>query len=81
MLLVEILGELGFDSFACAATEEDAAAAAARRQCSDPITADVRQQAGNGIAAARTTCAEKKAKLIADGTIAALGWRLRGTAG
>jgi CheY-like chemotaxis protein len=63
LLLAELLGELGFDSSAFAATEQDAVAAA-RRQCPDLITADVRLQAGNGIAAVRAICAEKAIPVI-----------------
>jgi CheY-like chemotaxis protein len=63
MLLAEILGDLGFASSAFAATERDAVAAA-RRQCPDLITADVRLQAGNGIAAVRAICAEKVIPVI-----------------
>jgi CheY-like chemotaxis protein len=63
MLLAEILGDLGFDSSAFAATEREAVAAAGR-QCPDLITADVRLQAGNGIAAVRKICAGKAIPVV-----------------
>ena len=63
LLLAEILGELGFESSAFAATEQEAIAAAGR-QCPDLITADVHLQAGNGIAAVRKICTGKAIPVI-----------------
>lgn len=63
LYLGEILSGLGFDSHAIAMTEADAVASA-RQRCPDLITADVRLQAGSGIAAVRTICAEKPIPVI-----------------
>jgi CheY-like chemotaxis protein len=63
LYLGEILSGLGFDSHAIAMTEAEAVASA-RRRCPDLITADVRLQAGSGIAAVRTICAEKSIPVI-----------------
>lgn len=63
LLLAEILGDLGFDSSAFAATEQEAIAAAGR-QCPDTTTADVPLQAGNGIAAVRKISTGKAIPVI-----------------
>jgi two-component system, response regulator PdtaR len=61
--LSEILDELGFESHEIAATQEEAIAAA-NRQCPDLITADVRLQTGNGVAAVRSICAKRYIPVI-----------------
>jgi DNA-binding response OmpR family regulator len=63
MFLAELLADLGFSSHDFAATEADAVAAA-RRRCPDLITADVRLQAGSGIAAVRAICSERRMPVI-----------------
>jgi CheY-like chemotaxis protein len=50
--LEALLRDLGFASFAFAATEEEAVAAA-RERCPDLITADVKLREGNGPSAVR----------------------------
>jgi CheY-like chemotaxis protein len=57
------LRELGYISFAFAASEEEAVASAAQR-CPDLITSDVMLDAGNGIDAVLTICPDRRIPVV-----------------
>lgn len=63
LLMADLLRELGFTSFAFAATEAEAVAAA-RVRCPDLITADVQLAAGSGVSAVRAICRDHPAPVI-----------------
>jgi DNA-binding response OmpR family regulator len=61
--LQDMLEELGFDFFSFARSE-DAAVAGAQGQNIDLITADVRLLPGDGVAAVKSICAERKIPVV-----------------
>jgi DNA-binding response OmpR family regulator len=63
MMIEDALRDLGYTSFAFAAST-DAAIAAARIRCPDLITSDVRFGDGTGIEAVRQICAEKAIRVV-----------------
>lgn len=58
-----ILRDIGFETFAVAATEEEAISEAAER-CPDLITSDVMLAIGNGIDAVRRICPERDIPVV-----------------
>jgi DNA-binding response OmpR family regulator len=71
-LIQDALSDMGFSSFAVAATE-DGAVAAARQRLPDLICADVTLQQGSGIEAVRTIC---DGGAVATVFVTATPWRI-----
>lgn len=58
LMIEDILADLGYTSFDCAATGDEALALASRK-CPDLITSDVRLGASSGIETVRKICSDR----------------------
>lgn len=75
LMIEDVLRELGYTSFASAATV-DAAVAAATARCPDLITSDLRLDSGTGVDAVRQICSGNTIPVV---FVTATPWEVRRT--